>query len=155
MARKSELGGRSLLDVVIRDGIWAFTVVLGEWSYISAATKSTENMAGIVLLVLSMASCLLPPSLGRATAFRRCARCQLAKQDKTYVYRQQFDRRCDGPYGESTNEFFIVSCCLLRSFTKGCHVLINLRSFMTAGPASLPTIISTIRFRSQPARSLQ
>ena len=67
---KSRRANRSVIDILIRDGTWAFAVVLRELSPSLCATHVWKTVRTVVL-VLSMVSTLLPPSLNRAAAFYR------------------------------------------------------------------------------------
>ena len=59
------------MDVIVRDGIWAFVVILGEQPFYSSANETAEDAGSAVLLIATMASSMQPPSLERVAALYR------------------------------------------------------------------------------------
>ena len=68
---KSGSASHNIIDVIIRDGIWAFVVILGEQPFYSAANETAEDAGSAVLLIATMASSMQPPSLERVAALYR------------------------------------------------------------------------------------
>ena len=66
------------MDIIIRDGIWAFLTILGEQRVYSAANKVDVLITPIGLLIVSLMMYVLPFTANQIAAYIRSVRCYIA-----------------------------------------------------------------------------
>ena len=71
-AKGSRLKGRSVTEIIVRDGTWAFMLIFGEsLVHLKFAAFRLLTLATTVFMVLAIISNVLPASLSRAAALYR------------------------------------------------------------------------------------
>ena len=65
---KNSSKGRSITDIIVRDGMWAFVLVLGEPRVHFVVCKAANPLLALVVILSAFVSNALPISLSRDAA---------------------------------------------------------------------------------------